>query len=104
MSTNIIIGKAPKGLLVCENVMVGDTLYLSGSIGFDHKTGKLVQGGVVADIVRVTICLKTMNDFQQFNDVYATYFPKNAPARETSPAAGLAFDARVELSCIAVKS
>ena len=125
MSTKKIIGKAPKGLLLCESVMVGDTFYLSGSIGFDHKTGKLVQGGVAAEtrkaienlrmtlqkaemdftnIVRVTVCLKTMNDFQLFNDVYATYFPKDAPVRETSPADGLAFDARVELSSIAVKS
>lgn len=125
MATKKIIGKAPKGLPFCEGVMAGDTFYLSGSIGFDHETDNLVQGGIVAEtrramenlhmtlqkaemdftnVVKVTIYLKTMDDFQQFNEIYATYFPKDPPARETSAAAGLAFDARVELSCIAVRS
>ena len=125
MSAKKIIGLAPKGLPFCEGVMVGDTFYLSGSIGFDHETGKLVQGGIVAEtkkamenlstilqkaemdftnVVKVTVYLKTMDDFQQFNEVYATYFPKDPPARESSAVAGLAFDARIELSFIAVKS
>ena len=49
------------------------------------------------NVVKVTIYLKTMDDFQQFNETYATYFPKDPPARETSAVAGLAFDARIEL-------
>ena len=125
MSAKKIIGLAPKGLPFCEGVMVDDTFYLSGSIGFDHETGRLVEGGIVPetkkaienlygtlkkvgmnfkDVVKVTVFLKTMDDYQSFNKVYASYFSEDPPARETAAVAGLAFDASIELSFIAVKS
>lgn len=125
MKARKIIGQAPKGLPFCEGVMVGDTFYLSGSIGFDHETGRLVDGGIIVetkkaidnlhetlkkvgmvlkDVVKVTVFLKTMDDFQAFNEIYASYFPDHPPAREAAAVAGLAFGACVELSFIAVKS
>lgn len=125
MSVKKIIGRAPKGLPFCEGVAVGDTFYLSGSIGFDHETGRLVEGGIAAetkkamenlhetlrkagmdfkDVVKVTVFLKSMDDYQAFNEVYASYFSEDPPAREATAVAGLAFDASIELSFIAVKS
>ncbi len=122
--TKQIIGKAPKGLPFCEGVLTGNTLYLSGSIGFDKNTGSLVEGGIVPEtrkaienlretlqkagmdlgnVVKVTVFLKSMDDYQAFNEAYASFFPENPPARETVAVSGLAFDARVELSFIAVR-
>lgn len=120
-----IIGRGPKGLPFCEGVLVGDTLYLSGSIGFDKERGAMVEGGIepetrqaienlkqtldkagmsLSDVVKVTVYLKTMDDYQAFNKVYALYFKENPPARETVAVSGLAFDASIELSFVAVRT
>lgn len=103
---------------------MGDTLYLSGAIGFDRETGRVVEGGIAAetrkaignlketlakagmdleDVVKVTVYLRSMEDYQAFNEVYAQYFPKDPPARETVAVSGLALGAAIELSFIAVK-
>ncbi|MGQ9653701.1 MAG: RidA family protein [Thermodesulfobacteriota bacterium] len=119
-----IIGRGPIGLPFCEGVLVGDTLYLSGAIGFDREAGRVVEGGIAAetrkaignlketlakagmdleDVVKVTVYLRSMEDYQAFNEVYAEYFPKDPPARETVAVSGLALGAAIELSFIAVK-
>jgi 2-iminobutanoate/2-iminopropanoate deaminase len=52
--------------------------------------------------VKCTVFLADIQDFAAMNAVYATYFPKDPPARSTVAASGLAGGARVEIECIAV--
>ncbi len=105
-----------------EAVRVGDTLYMSGQIGF--KDGKLVKGGVKAeakqaldninstllkygyqksDIVKCMAMLTDMDDFDDFNKVYQTEFAKPYPVRSAFGVAELAAGASVEVECIAAK-
>jgi len=96
--------------------------FLSGQIPLDPATGKLIEGDVAAQTVRVlenlkavleacgsslghvvktTVFLKDMGEFAQMNAVYSEYFPENPPARATVEAARLPRDVRVEIDCIA---
>jgi 2-iminobutanoate/2-iminopropanoate deaminase len=97
--------------------------YLSGQIPLDPATGQLVTGGIAEQTARVlenlsavleacgtslervlktTVYLKDMGEFLAMNEVYARYFPQDAPARATVEAARLPRDARVEIDCIAM--
>ncbi len=125
MPSKKIVGRGPRGLPFCEGVMAGDTFYLSGSIGYDQEKGSVVPGGIVPethqaiqnlrgvlrkvgmdleDVVKVTVYLRSMDDYAAFNQVYSQYFPENPPARETVAVSGLALGANIELSFIAVRS
>ena len=107
-----------------DAVQVGNTFYLSGQIGMNHRTRNLVEGGIEAettqalenirevlsvhglnfsDVVKVTIILENIEDFSAFNEVYTSYFPQK-PARTTFAAKGLARGAKIEIEVIAVKS
>jgi 2-iminobutanoate/2-iminopropanoate deaminase len=120
----IVIGRAPMGLPFSLGVLAGDTLYLSGAIGFDEKENTVVPGGIepetrkamehlervlkeagmdLTHVVKVTVYLADMNDFQMFNRVYGGYFSDHLPARETVAVKGLALGARVEMSFVAVR-
>lgn len=119
-----IIGKAPRGLPFSLGVLVGNTAYLSGAIGFDESKDSLVKGGIESEtrkaieilktvlgeagmdlghVVKVTVYLADMNEYEKFNQVYGEYFSSHRPARETVAVSGLALGARVELSLIAVR-
>jgi 2-iminobutanoate/2-iminopropanoate deaminase len=52
-------------------------------------------------VVKCTVFLATMADYQSMNAVYAMFFPKDPPARSTVAGSGLALGARVEIECIA---
>jgi 2-iminobutanoate/2-iminopropanoate deaminase len=54
-------------------------------------------------VVRCTVFLTDMNDYAAVNEVYARYFSDAAPAREAIQVSGLPRNARVEISCIAVR-
>lgn len=105
-----------------EAVRVGDTLYMSGQIGF--KDGELVKGGIQAetkqaldnihttllkygyqktDLVKCMAMLKDMGDFGDFNQVYKTELAKPYPVRSAFGVADLAAGASVEVECIAAK-
>jgi 2-iminobutanoate/2-iminopropanoate deaminase len=107
-----------------QAIIVGDTLYCSGQVAIDPKTGSLIQGTVDAEteqvlenlgavlraagmgyehVVRCTVFLTDMNDYAAVNEVYARYFSDAAPAREAIQVSGLPRNARVEISCIAVR-
>jgi 2-iminobutanoate/2-iminopropanoate deaminase len=58
-------------------------------------------GATFDDVVKVTAFLMDMNDFAEFNEVYAEYFSASPPARATVQVAGLPKGARVEVECIA---
>jgi 2-iminobutanoate/2-iminopropanoate deaminase len=103
-------------------VQVGQLLFLAGQIGTD-STGKLVSGGIEAEtrqtmnnirdvlgrvgssmdrVVKCTAMLADMAEWPAMNAVYASYFPRQFPARSAFGATGLALGARVEIECIAV--
>ena len=105
-----------------EAVRVGDTLYMSGQIGF--KDGKLVKGGIKAeakqaldnintnllkygyqksDIVKCMAMLIDMDDFDDFNKVYKAELAKPYPVRSAFGVAELAAGASIEIECIAAK-
>jgi reactive intermediate/imine deaminase len=101
-------------------VRVGHMLYLSGELGIDPKTGKLASGGIAADtkqamknikntleefgssldrVVKCTVMLADINEWQEMNAVYVTFFPKHLPARSAFGTSGLAMGARLEIEC-----
>lgn len=103
-------------------VLVGDTLYLSGSIGLDEnmkvpddaaeearivmntiKSTVEAAGMTMDDIVSMQIFCSDVAHYQAFNDVYRTYFTKEFPARAFLGAGTLLFNARFEVQGIAVK-
>ncbi|XP_071445137.1 2-iminobutanoate/2-iminopropanoate deaminase [Hetaerina americana] len=106
-----------------QAVQVGDTLYVSGVVGLDKDTGKLVPGGTVAEakqvlktlghileaagtnygnVVKTTVLLNDMNDFSSVNEVYREYFKEPYPARVAYQVGKLPVGASVEIEAIAV--
>ncbi|CAF1539126.1 unnamed protein product, partial [Adineta steineri] len=106
-----------------QAVQVGQTLYLSGSIGLDPKTGQFAGDGVqeqarqslknlgevlkaagasYKNVVKTNVFLQDMNDFAAMNEVYSEIFTDRHPARSTVQVAGLPKNARVEIEAIAV--
>src|ERR671917_335914 len=106
-----------------QAVRVGQFVFTAGQIPLDPKSGQIVSQDIseqtrrVLDnltavlsaenltfnhIVKTTIFLMDMNDFQAVNEVYASYFTAQPPARSTVQVSGLPKGARVEIECIAV--
>jgi 2-iminobutanoate/2-iminopropanoate deaminase len=104
-------------------ILVGDTLYISGNIGFDPKTGKppekiedevinllgsyktlLGQAGfTMDDLVYVQISCTDLSYYDKFNTIYKTYFTKDLPAREFIGVASILGGGHFEMQAIAVK-
>jgi reactive intermediate/imine deaminase len=104
-------------------ILVGDTLYISGNLGLDPKTGKapekvedeikllldsykslLAQAGfAMDDLVYVQISCTDLSLYDKFNAAYRTYFTKDLPAREFVGVAALLRGARFEMQAIAVR-
>jgi len=103
-------------------VRVGNMLYLSGQIGTD-SANRLVAGGIQAEgrqalnnvkatlerygssldrVVKCTVFLADIRDYDAFNEIYVSYFRVRKPARSAMAASGLALGARVEIECLAV--
>ena len=106
-----------------QGVRVGSTVYYSGQIPLDPKTGQVVSGGIDAqarrvmeniggllkaeslgyeNIVKTTIFLADINDFQIVNEIYGGYFKQAPPARSTVQAGALPKNVRIEIEVIAV--
>ncbi|MBL7777503.1 MAG: RidA family protein [Chitinophagales bacterium] len=106
-----------------QAIKAGNMLFVSGQIPIDPATGQLISSTIEAEthrvmqnigailqaaglgyehIVKTGIFLKSMNDFAAVNEVYASYFTSDFPARETVEVARLPKDARVEISVVAV--
>jgi len=115
----------PAGVPLSEAVRVGDTLYLSGQIGIQPGTLKLVPGGLkeearqtmtnirtaleahgysMSDVVKCTVMLADMSKWGEFNGIYTTFFTGQYPARSALGTTGLALGAQVEVECIAHKA
>ncbi len=100
----------------------GQLLFVSGQVPADPSTGALVTGDIAAEtrqvmenigrllhaggldfaaVVRTTVFLADMDDFQAMNAVYGGYFVEPYPARATVQVARLPRDARIEIDAIA---
>lgn len=106
-----------------DAILVGDTLYMSGNIGLDPKTGKapekiedeikllldsykslLAQAGfTMDDLVYVQISCTDLAYYDKFNAAYKTYFTKDLPAREFIGAASILRGGHFEMQAIAVR-
>ena len=106
-----------------QAIMVGDFIYTSGQIPINPKTGimetdiKLATkqsienikaileevGTSLENVIKTTIFLKDLNDFNVVNEVYATYFNENNPARSCVEVAKLPKDAVIEIEAIAIR-
>jgi 2-iminobutanoate/2-iminopropanoate deaminase len=105
-------------------VQVGDLIFLSGQIGTDASaSGAVVPGGIepetkqtlenikrtleaightMDDVVKCTVMMADMKEWDRMNAIYRTYFREGRlPARSALGANGLALGARVEIECIA---
>jgi reactive intermediate/imine deaminase len=110
------------GLPFSEIVRIGDTLYLSGQIGTLPGTLTPAPGGIQAEaqqameniritleahgysmahIVKCTVMLADIDDWDTFNAVYTKFFTPPYPARSAFAARGLALKARLEIDVIA---
>lgn len=126
MKKIIFTDKAPAPIgPYSQAVLVGNTLYTSGQIAINPKTGELVLDDIETEtkqvmenmkavleaaemgfenVIKTTIFIMDMADFAKINNVYGSYFDENlAPARETVQVAGLPKGVNVEISMVAVK-
>jgi 2-iminobutanoate/2-iminopropanoate deaminase len=106
-----------------QAILAGGMLYISGQIPLNPSTGELeldtieeathrvmknieallaAAGLTIENIVKTSIFLKDLNDFQAMNTVYASYFTGIPPARETVQVVRLPLDVSIEISCIAL--
>jgi len=106
-----------------QGVRAGDFLFVSGQIALDPATGALVEGGIEAQtrraltnlaaileaggssldrVVRATVYLVDLGDFEAMNREYASFFPGDKPARVCFEASRLPRGSRVEIDAIAL--
>jgi 2-iminobutanoate/2-iminopropanoate deaminase len=118
-------GHMPSGLPFSEGMRAGDLIFFSGQIG--NLPGKVELNNKTADdefrqvmenvfstlkanglgaknVVKCLVMLADMKDWPAFNKIYLEYFEAPYPARSAFGANGLAFNARVELEVIAMRS
>jgi 2-iminobutanoate/2-iminopropanoate deaminase len=115
--------KAPKAIGPYEQALkLGDWVITSGQIPLNAQTGNLVDGGIAAQtrqvlenlraileaagssmarVVKTTVYMTNLGDFQKMNEVYAEYFPQDKPVRSTVGVAALPRGALVEIDVVA---
>lgn len=125
MKKNIIsTTKAPKAIgPYVQGVKLNHSLYLSGQLGIDPVSGNLLEGielqtkqclknisaileeadYTFQDIVKTTVYVKNIADFDKVNAIYAEYFKDSFPARSLVEVNCLPKNALVEIEAIAVK-
>lgn len=107
-----------------QGILVGNQLYVSGQIAIDPETGSMVDGTIEEEtertlenigavlkaasmtfenVVRCEVVMTDVNDYAQINEIYARYFNEQPPARQAVQVEALPRNARVEISCVAVR-
>ncbi|MCF6096535.1 RidA family protein [Thermovorax subterraneus] len=114
---------APKAIgPYSQAIMVGDFLFASGQIAINPATGEIVEGGIEAqtrqvmenvknilqaagmdfsNVIKTTVFITNMDDFGKVNEIYATYFGENPPARSCVEVSRLPKGALIEVEVIA---
>jgi len=106
-----------------QAVRVGDFVFTAGQIPLDPTTGQMVEGGIEAqarqaltnvsavleaagsslsNVVKTTVFLADMGEFQAMNNIYAEFFPDAPPARSAMQVAALPLNSRIEIETIAI--
>lgn len=123
MKTVVATEQAPKAIgPYSQAIICNGFVFLSGQVPFDPATGQIVDGDIglqtervlnnlkavldaagssLDQVVKTTVFLKDMGDFAKMNEIYATFFTQNQPARSTVEAARLPRDVKVEIDVIA---
>ncbi len=126
MKTVISTPKAPAAIgPYSQAIAVGDMIYTSGMIPIIPETGELETGDIKAQarqaignliallneagsnaesVVKTTVFIKNMDDFAAVNEVYATFFKENCPARSCVEVARLPKDVLIEIEAIALRA
>ncbi len=107
-----------------QAVEAGGTLYISGQIPLDPETGTIVTGGILEqteqvmksigailkeagyayeNVVKSTCLLSDMANFKEMNEVYASYYPSEQPARAAFAVKELPMGVLIEIESIAVR-
>jgi 2-iminobutanoate/2-iminopropanoate deaminase len=116
--------RAPKAIgPYSQAIGAGGLLWVSGQIPIDPATGTLVEGGIEEQtrrvllnisaileaggasldrVVKVSVYLASLAEFDAMNRVYTTFFPSVPPARATVEVACLPRGARVEIDAVAI--
>ncbi len=115
--------KSRENVPFSDAVQIDNLFFLTGQIGKNHKTGKLVEGGIEAettqtiknievvlqqhnlklsDVVKCTVILANIDDFSKMNAIYSSFFKENLPARTTF-AANLVAGAKIEIEVVAAR-
>jgi len=105
-----------------QAIRSGNLIFVSGQIPLDPATGKLVDGDIsaqteqvlknlgavledagssLAGVLKTTVYLQDLNDFNAMNEVYGRFFRENPPARATVQVARLPRDVSIEIELIA---
>jgi len=122
----LIADKAPAAIGPYSlGVRTGHFLFISGTLGIDPAHGDLADGGIEAEtrqaltnlenilqaggsslahVVKTTVFMRDLEEFSRMNEVYASFFSKDPPARSTVQVARLPKDAAVEIEAVAVKA
>jgi len=125
MKRIIHTSKAPAAIgPYSQAVEINDTLYISGQVAVDARTGSVVQGGITEqteqvlknigvileeagysyeNVVSSTCLLSDMSDFKAMNEVYARFYPDNQPSRAAFAVKDLPLGALLEIVTVAVK-
>ncbi len=123
MKTIIATAQAPQAIgPYSQAVKANGFLFVSGQIPLDPVTGQMTYGGIatqthqvinnikavlaveglsLAQVVKTTVFLQSMDDFAAMNKVYGEYFPAEPPARSTVQVGRLPKDAGVEIEVVA---
>ncbi len=119
---DVVCHEAPEAIgPYSQAIKYGNILYLSGQIPLDPKTGRIeapdiegqtrqvlenikaiveFAGGAMSSIVKTTVYMNSLLDFELMNEVYSEYFAFRPPARSTVEVAALPKDALVEIEAI----
>ena len=117
--------KAPSAIgPYSQGMIVGDLVFTSGQIPLNPENGELVTeiskatvqvmanlsavleaaGSSLEKVIKTTIFLQDLNDFEKVNEIYGDYFKDNLPARSCVQVAKLPKGAIIEIEAIAIKS
>ena len=116
--------KAPSAIgPYSQGMIVGDLVFTSGQIPLNPESGELVTeiskatvqvmanlsavleaaGSSLEKVIKTTIFLQDLNDFEKVNEIYGDYFKDNLPARSCVQVAKLPKGATIEIEAIAIK-
>ena len=116
--------KAPSAIgPYSQGMIVGDLVFTSGQIPLNPESGELVTeiskatvqvmenlsavleaaGSSLEKVIKTTIFLQDLNDFEKVNEIYGDYFKDNLPARSCVQLAKLPKGATIEIEAIAIK-